>query len=52
MYNGTIINDTITLFACFSNTISESYNAGFFIEGLSVYANITGNADWTTLYVF
>ncbi|KAJ3490779.1 hypothetical protein NLI96_g1177 [Meripilus lineatus] len=30
------------------NTGAWSYNTGFFIEGLSVYANVTQNSTWTT----
>lgn len=28
-----------------------TYNAGKFIEGLSVLADVTGDAQWRTLYV-
>ncbi|KAI0074074.1 hypothetical protein K474DRAFT_1710153 [Panus rudis PR-1116 ss-1] len=47
LYNGTIIMDTITLAGCANNGLSVTYNSGFFIEGLSVYANVTGNSTWT-----
>ncbi|KAJ3490784.1 hypothetical protein NLI96_g1179 [Meripilus lineatus] len=48
LYNGSIIQDTINLSNCSYNTGIGSYNTGFFIEGLSVYANVTQNSTWTT----
>ncbi|KAL4246403.1 hypothetical protein ABKN59_009154 [Abortiporus biennis] len=48
LYNGTIVGDTITLNNCFPSFLPVTYNQGFFIEGLSVYANVTNNSTWTT----
>lgn len=49
LYNGTIIIDTITLANCAVSELPVTYNPGFFIEGLSVYANVTGSTEWKTL---
>ena len=51
LYNGTIIVDSIALVDCTVITSAVTYNSGFFIDGLSVYANYTNNSDWSTLYV-
>lgn len=49
LYNGTIILDTVNVADCSLKPFVLTYNSGFFIEGLSVYANHTGSSDWTTL---
>ncbi|CAL1699053.1 unnamed protein product [Somion occarium] len=46
MYNGTIIIDTITLATCAVSTLPVTYNSGFFIEGVSVLADVTQNTTW------
>lgn len=51
LYNGTIILDSVSLMDCSLGHDLVTYNSGLFIEGLSVYADITRNATWTTLYV-
>ncbi|KAJ3481295.1 hypothetical protein NLI96_g7759 [Meripilus lineatus] len=47
LFNGAIVNDTISLGDCTITTTVLTYDSGFFIEGLAIYANITQNADWT-----
>lgn len=49
LYNGIIIADTITLGNCEVSQLAITYNPGFFIEGLSVYADVTGSTEWKTL---
>lgn len=51
LYNGAIIIDSIALSDCAVVAEAVTYNSGFFIDGLSVYANYTNNSDWSTLCV-
>ncbi|KAJ3481300.1 hypothetical protein NLI96_g7761 [Meripilus lineatus] len=48
LFNGAIVNDTISLNGCALTTQIVTYNSGFFIEGLAIYANVTQNSDWTS----
>ncbi|KAJ3490789.1 hypothetical protein NLI96_g1197 [Meripilus lineatus] len=48
LYNGAIIIDSIALSDCAVVAEAVTYNSGFFIDGLSVYANYTNNSDWST----
>ncbi|KAJ3476801.1 hypothetical protein NLI96_g10910 [Meripilus lineatus] len=41
LYNGTIILDKMYLSNCVVFNDSWTYNTGFFVEGLSIYANLT-----------
>ena len=52
LYNGAVILDTITLSDCQNTNQVITYNTGYFLEGLSIYVNVTGNSTWSTLYVF
>ncbi|KAI0029035.1 Six-hairpin glycosidase-like protein [Vararia minispora EC-137] len=53
MYNGTIILDTFDVTVCGGPDTGEpgvfTYNEAFYIEGLAVLANVTGNSTWTSL---
>jgi len=51
MWNGTIVRDTFNPIACSYNDILSSLNSAYYIEGLSVWANITKNDTLTSLYV-
>ena len=49
LYNGTIILDTISISDCSMQPKVVSYNTGLFLEGLSIYADITNNTSWVAL---
>ncbi|KAI0074076.1 hypothetical protein K474DRAFT_1717289 [Panus rudis PR-1116 ss-1] len=49
LFNGTIILDGTELTNCKSDSLARTYNSGFFIEGLSVYTNLTNNVTWAAL---
>ena len=51
LYNGTIIQDGISLAGCGPDTIAASYNPGFALEGLAVWSNVSGTTEWSNLYV-
>ncbi|KZV60269.1 hypothetical protein PENSPDRAFT_760104 [Peniophora sp. CONT] len=51
MWNGTIALDTISLGSCEFVPRPFSYNQAWFVEGLSVWANVTGNDTLTTLCI-
>lgn len=47
LFNETIIVDRIDVHECTRvNEEAVTENSGLFIEGLSVFANLTGNATW------
>ncbi|KAJ3481290.1 hypothetical protein NLI96_g7755 [Meripilus lineatus] len=48
LFNGVIVSDTISLKGCAITTPIVTYNSGFFIEGLAIYANVTQSATWTS----
>ncbi|KAJ3476799.1 hypothetical protein NLI96_g10909 [Meripilus lineatus] len=49
LYNGVLILDTITLSDCNLKNTNQvfTYNTGYFLEGLSIYVNVTGNDSWS-----
>jgi hypothetical protein len=47
LYNGIIIQDTISLIDCNIITLPISYNSGFAIDGYAVLAST--NSSWTPL---
>ncbi|KZV73130.1 hypothetical protein PENSPDRAFT_750421 [Peniophora sp. CONT] len=49
MWNGTIALDTISLGSCEYVPKPFSFNQAWLVEGLSVWANVTGNDTLTTL---
>lgn len=46
-----ILLDTVDAHDCTTSPANElfTYNSGKYIEGLSVLATVTGDAQWTTL---
>ncbi len=49
MYNETYIIDGLDVASCQGGGNQLTYNQGFTIEGLAVYANVTGDVAWTSL---
>ncbi|KAI0314525.1 hypothetical protein OF83DRAFT_1085592 [Amylostereum chailletii] len=49
LWDGAWVHDTIRIQSCEIVGAFLSYNPGFFIEGLAVLANITRDANWTSL---
>jgi hypothetical protein len=51
LWNGTIVLDTFDPRTCTTttNTTIITLNSAYFIEGLSVWANVTGNSTLTSM---
>ncbi len=49
LYNGTIVLDVIDLSTCHAFDYVLTYDSGFFIEGLAVYASVTRSSSWSSL---
>lgn len=49
LYDGTIIRDFFDTGKCKTMGLELTYNSGYFIEGLSVYVDMTHDPEWTTL---
>ena len=49
LYDGNVIRSSITLQGCSATTGALTSDSGLFIEGLSIYANLTQSQEWTSL---
>ncbi|KAJ3477101.1 hypothetical protein NLI96_g10697 [Meripilus lineatus] len=47
LFDGNIIKDGIDLSNCLHSKITLTYNSGYYIEGLAVYANVTNSPEWS-----
>ncbi|KAJ3489917.1 hypothetical protein NLI96_g1806 [Meripilus lineatus] len=48
LYNGTVILDSIDLQSCNVTTDTLSSDSGFYIEGLTIHANLTQSQEWAS----
>ena len=50
MYNGALIVDSYDVVNCsVDEVLPSTYNSAFYIEGLAVLANVTGDRVWLEL---
>ncbi|KAJ3480126.1 hypothetical protein NLI96_g8573 [Meripilus lineatus] len=48
LYDKTVVTDGIGLVTCYPDRLTLTYNSGYFIEALAIYAKVTNSVDWTS----